>query len=122
VILYKYVPPKRIDILQNGRIAFSDPRTFNDPFEVSPVFAADDPEAIELAKKLSIAGEDHDVMRARIEKLQDDHGMKRLVYENATNIVGVLSLRAVPDSILMWAHYTEKHTGFAIGFDPGHPL
>ena len=93
MILYKYLPPERIDVLQKGVIAFSDPRTFNDPFEVSPVFAADDPEAIELAKKLSLEGEDHEAIHAEIDELQQDHGIKRLIYENATNIVGVLSLR-----------------------------
>src|SRR5688572_8289040 len=41
MILYKYVPPVRIDILRNGHIAFPPPWLFNDPFEASPVYAAD---------------------------------------------------------------------------------
>jgi hypothetical protein len=31
--------------------------------------------------------------------------------------IGILSLSANPDSVLMWSHYTEEHRGFAIGFD-----
>lgn len=35
--------------------------------------------------------------------------------------IGVLSLSAVNDSLLMWAHYAESHKGFAIGLDSHHP-
>jgi hypothetical protein len=35
--LYKYVTPERIDILRNGLIRFTQPSTFNDPFECKPV-------------------------------------------------------------------------------------
>lgn len=31
--------------------------------------------------------------------------------------LGVLSLSAVRDSILMWSHYANDHTGFVVGFD-----
>jgi hypothetical protein len=31
--LFKYVPPERIDILENEKIAFTPPDRFKDPFE-----------------------------------------------------------------------------------------
>ena len=37
--------------------------------------------------------------------------------EQAASNVGVLSLSATNDNVLMWAHYTNQHTGFVIGFD-----
>jgi hypothetical protein len=48
MILYKYVPPERIDILRNGRIAFPPAWLFKDPFEVRPVYAGDASKAIAL--------------------------------------------------------------------------
>ena len=33
VIFYKYLPPERIDILQNRLIRFTQPNALNDPFE-----------------------------------------------------------------------------------------
>jgi hypothetical protein len=40
--------------------------------------------------------------------------------EEALDRVGVLSLSAVDDSMLMWTHYTGDHTGFCLGFEnPG---
>lgn len=36
--------------------------------------------------------------------------------------LGILSMSAVPDSLLMWAHYGDSHRGFAIEFDADHPF
>jgi len=38
MIAYKFLPPSRIDVLQNLSIRFTQPYFFNDPFEVSPIF------------------------------------------------------------------------------------
>ena len=38
MLLYKYVNPARIDIIKSGRIGFSEPMVFNDPFEMLPYF------------------------------------------------------------------------------------
>jgi len=37
-------------------------------------------------------------------------------------LVGVLCLSEVADSILMWSHYANHHTGFVLGFDAEHPF
>ncbi|MFQ2730618.1 hypothetical protein ACK3YQ_08160 [Aeromonas caviae] len=37
MLLYKYLPPERIDVLKNRSIRFSQPIAFNDPFEFKPV-------------------------------------------------------------------------------------
>jgi hypothetical protein len=34
--------------------------------------------------------------------------------------VGIVCLSEVPDSILMWGHYTDDHRGFVVGFDSEH--
>lgn len=38
--IYKYVSPERADILKNAHIRFTQPATFNDPFECFPYFKA----------------------------------------------------------------------------------
>lgn len=40
MILYKYVTPDRVDILENKKIRFTQPGSLNDPFETSPVINA----------------------------------------------------------------------------------
>jgi len=37
-------------------------------------------------------------------------------------ILGMLSLSSVPDSLLMWSHYGECHRGFVIEFNAEHPF
>ncbi|WP_103027173.1 DUF2971 domain-containing protein [Salinibacter altiplanensis] len=36
MLIYKYSPPERVDVLQNGLIRFTQPSSFNDPFETLP--------------------------------------------------------------------------------------
>lgn len=36
--------------------------------------------------------------------------------------VGVLSLTASPDNLLMWSHYAAQHRGMVIEFDERHPI
>ncbi len=36
-------------------------------------------------------------------------------------LIGVVSFTEEPASLLMWAHYADKHMGFVIEYDPEHP-
>jgi hypothetical protein len=95
-LLYKYVSPKRIDVLINKRIRFTKPCFLNDPFEFRPGM----PEApghfeAKIAKKREAACED----------------------ESRNSCI--LSLAERRDLIPMWAHYADEHRGFVIGFDTG---
>ncbi len=41
-------------------------------------------------------------------------------FYNLHNTAGILSLSETPDNLLMWAHYTEGHTGFVLMLDGSH--
>jgi len=126
VILYKYLPPERIDVLQGCLVAFTPPWLFNDPFEARPVFPPDAPAAIALyeearPRRAKLTKEEESALQAQIDAIQKEHGLLRLTWEQAANSVGVLSLSEKCDCPLMWAHYTAQHAGFVIGFDTAHP-
>lgn len=126
MILYKYVQPERVDVLRSGLIAFPPPWLFNDPFEGRPVFPSDAPEAIALfdayePRRATLTAEEESALQARIDAIQDAHGLRRITLEQAARSAGVLSLSETRDCALMWAHYTAQHTGFVIGFDTAHP-
>src|SRR5450755_4024642 len=36
MVLYKYLTPARLDVLEHRRIRFTQPAAFNDPFEFKP--------------------------------------------------------------------------------------
>jgi hypothetical protein len=148
-MLFKYLAPERIDVLQKRRIRFTPPGAFNDPFEFRPVLKtlASDPEFqqfidlefnkladTELAKigpLLSL------VPKAHVDDLKHNARSKMLpvfrslepalimhlnqkLDEEFNKHFGVLCLSELWDSILMWGHYTSSHEGFVIGFDAEH--
>jgi len=145
MILYKYLPPERIAVLQRNLIRYTPPGAFNDPFESSPHLSAfaDD----ETLRRLGVellpqAREDiwarlPDSLKARVERGTLDALVSDVdVINSAASLVptfraqvtarvnekvGILSLSARRDSLLMWAHYSAAHTGFVIGVDSTHP-
>jgi hypothetical protein len=150
VSLYKYFKPDRLDVLTSGRIRYSQPAAFNDPFEGRPYYKgfADvsslekrypqrfDRLVIEHYQSLSpelrnsIPQEDFIQM---LEHLRPEtyeifrHVSKSFVpkinammHKSFTDGIGVLSLTEVRDNLLMWSHYAESHTGFVVEFDEKH--
>lgn len=43
-----------------------------------------------------------------------------MLFDKIDEVLGVLSLCEIPDSLLMWAHYGVSHTGFVLELDPYH--
>lgn len=134
-LLYKYLPPdEAVDgtplpalVLRTMRIKATDPRTFNDPFEVRPWF--DQKRHDHFAKShesfhKQVAGVEH--------SLAGTHSMVGFPTENAADFgeelnkkfrddlgrkFRVLCLIRNPKSVLMWGHYTRSHAGVVLGFD-----
>lgn len=146
-ILYKYLRRERFDILLNGRIRYTQPSRFNDPFEARPFIAGlADPtqmqEWIELAladsarsifadMKMPPTQEDIDrAVQAFKKELDFTPGAlePRMLPEARSRVedrilerIGILSLTEIDNDLLMWSHYADGHAGFVIGFDTEHP-
>jgi hypothetical protein len=150
MILYKYLSPERVDVLEHRRIRYSQPNAFNDPFEVKPYIShiSDDaqieanidqllddetrklyeilpPEACAILSYEQIASlvmQRRESLRGRFGILINKFTPKvREIMENKFNeILGILSLSESPTNILMWSHYARHHEGFVIGFDVTH--
>lgn len=145
--LFKYLHPDRVDVLSGQAIRFSSPAVLNDPFELKPHLAAlaspDHMEAElnrripellreELAKlppelrPLVSAEALKEILSSRLSQVKRDvHGMAELLMpkfqevmaRKFEDLVGILCLSEVADSLLMWAHYADSHRGFLIEFD-----
>lgn len=150
MVFYKYVPPERIDILQNRLIRFTQPNAMNDPFEARPNFHA-------LATKEGFASAFADMIRQAptavwedfqrvtqtslnqqtfADRLEEDPDYAEQVHKNVglpnpriyarkrtyelCNVVGILSLSETRDNLLMWSHYAKEHTGFVLMLDSSH--
>lgn len=109
------------DLLQEGKLYFSSPKNFNDPFD--GVIEYDEkvtPEDIKLLGRrigvdpkkvqnlINIYRRDpdkfHDIVRQQNVKLQNDNKLR------------ILCLSDTELSPLLWAHYAAQHTGICIGF------
>jgi hypothetical protein len=149
VIFYKYLPPERIDILQNRLIRFTQPNALNDPFEAKPhfyafatkegfssAFADTIRQAPLIWEHCRLVTQTNLGQRAFTDKVERDPDYADWLYKNVGlpdllpkerkrverwfNIVGILSLSETADNLLMWAHYAEEHTGFVLMFDGSH--
>jgi hypothetical protein len=145
VVLYKYLPPVRLDVLEKRRIRFTQPGDFNDPFECRPcIRAAVEQEDVreyvannfdqlvdkELAQYPMLANLSGARLREVLIPLKSRLPELFRLFEpqllpkvsvaidGALNEhIGVLCLSEVRDSVLMWGHYTDNHQGFVVGFD-----
>lgn len=155
MVFYKYVSAKRIDILQNRLIRFTQPKALNDPFEAQPYFYALGKKGFASAYADCIrrapyrAWKDYKrVMRTDLDrfalasKVENDPDYAEWLYKKLHkqglddlldelldkfdffaplhNTAGILSLSKTRDNLLMWAHYTEGHTGFVLVLDGTH--
>jgi len=85
-LLFKYLPPERVDVLSSLRLRFTPLISMNDPFEHTLRIGT---------KEYAI---DSDPTMLRVEP------------------TAFVSLSRNNSNILMWSHYAESHKGFCIGF------
>lgn len=146
--LFKYAPPERIDVIQNLRIRFTPGTEFNDPFEITPSASfIDDPKYLEglldrMAKKqfaeefaegkVAIDGKAARIAaiveHRKIELIRDKAGIKAAALEAMRTRFSdyrILCLSRVapedPKALLLWAHYTNGHTGFVFEIAEADP-
>lgn len=149
--LFKYLAPSRIGVLSDRLIRYTPLGAFNDPFEGRPeIKGLASQEAALSSFAAAIPGELEAAYRGLPAEVRASLSLQQWV-EIATpfmqqqqgeflamlggvskqliptipgkfdEVLGVLSLCEVPDSLLMWAHYGVSHTGFVLELDPSHP-
>jgi hypothetical protein len=120
--------------LIKGELYLSSPSDFNDPFDcripanfidLSDTEAKEYAEAVVERHKEHLLAEGYNLTNERDfiynrvtnerEDMQASH--EKQTFESFDKHMGILSLSARWDSILMWSHYGEQHHGYCIGFN-----
>lgn len=136
---YKYKPMDEISsdrvkrIICNNEIFFAPATTFNDPFDLRPVFSLNATERTKrkdyerLVKKFEPSlsrrerrAESRKVIAGplRKENMVDlTETMQKQFADFLTTQIGILSVSTKNDDILMWAHYADSHRGVCLEFD-----
>jgi hypothetical protein len=139
---FKYMAFERFASLRAGRIRFTQPGAFNDPFEM-PAFKAAEAEAIRLRGLAGLTRQTGEIMGGLTEgrvpqaafippifywwglpaaapakppPVPSEASIERLKRIDAE--FGILSLAMTADNLLLWAHYADEHRGLAVEIDP----
>jgi hypothetical protein len=148
-VLYKYMVKERWkDIIENGKIRFTQPIYLNDPFECSPnirgILSKEQSDEVfekileeELRKFLGpipLSYRD-ETYKTLVKMVESNKNNAKTLYETTqsttTGIVlqafnkfisenGILCLTQRNKNLLMWSHYAHEHTGLVIGFKTSH--
>lgn len=120
-------------IVLHNELYFAPAKTFNDPFDLRPVFSFDAPKAMQVkeyerlskryepglnreqrraqAKEVVKNSLSRKNIKATEEVIQTQHA--RVLNED----VGVYCVSTKHDDILMWSHYADYHRGICLEFD-----
>lgn len=149
-LLYKYVTPERVDVIERGLIRYTQASVLNDLFELNPHlmgFASVESRARAVATEFpkTLLEEWNNLPEAMKQMLPWDKMQALLApIENqtiqalgqwdplltlqakeglakASEQMPVLSLTVSRSNLLMWAHYADNHKGIVIGVDAHHP-
>jgi hypothetical protein len=121
-------------VLKDNELYLSSPTDFNDPFDCrinQNLFLLNTPEK-QKQYAINVVQGNRDFLLndgrnlyeevekiesqlrsdlARVQQMDDN-----IVFSDYNQIMGILSMSGRWDSILMWSHYSEKHTGYCIGY------
>lgn len=94
-----------------GALHFNKPSQFNDPFDSSVM--------IDFSKIFKGLYPDYDLPLKNGEKFIEKvfQGEQEQVIQNIQNEFYITCFSEKYDSILMWCHYANKHTGFCVEYD-----
>lgn len=130
-ILYKYrrFDERSMSMLESNQVYFASPQDFNDPFDCSAQEYMHDNFREDLARVLAslelhvapglLTREQIQSIRERIDQhpeMIETGRDNQDAMDELRQRLGILSLSARNDSILMWSHYADMHRGFCVGF------
>ncbi len=126
---YKYMTIETaIAVLESQTMRFSSPKRFNDPFELA--LGLRNPKIIQnerlfenLTLKLIESNAEYADQKSFVKKvikthLQNVRNHHNEVYEELVDHLRLLCLSETYESVLMWSHYANNHTGLCIGIKP----
>jgi DUF2971 family protein len=140
---YKYMALERLASVRQGRIRFTQPGAFNDPFEM-PAFKAAEARAMRLAGLAGLTTQTGEILtglsqgqipaaafvppisyflgtapepeRRQAKPVPSERAIDKI--RKIDEVFGILSLSMTADNLLLWAHYASEHRGVAVEIDP----
>lgn len=105
--LYKYFSPEQYNLesLQNLKVNITKPNKFNDPYDCSINYDRS------ILNKL--ANDKQDILEECFMHIENlEKSINKFI-----NKTFITCYSEIPDSILMWSHYSKNHSGFCLEYD-----
>jgi hypothetical protein len=123
--LYKYVGIAGLRRILEGAIRFTQPSAFNDPFEFLPeIIVPIDAAERQISVSFDILGARLTEPDGALDSIPDgcssNDALSRDIVRELNQLIGVLSLSRVRNSLLMWSHYADQYAGAVVEFDGSH--
>lgn len=119
--------------IRHGEIYFPAAATFNDPFDLRPVFSLQAPRKVQKEDYIRLSKKYEPLLNRRERREEARRVMSGMMRkenlaktaediqkahtEVITQKVGVLCVSTKRDDILMWSHYGDSHRGVCLEFD-----
>lgn len=119
--LYKYYSdrPEKLETVKLGRMWYSAPCNFNDVFDCDIVI--DEKEIFSSALKMIPGKREARPGSPVWLQLKGEIGKKirslRSTFDNMKTTMGISCLSESNDSLLMWAHYANNHSGMCVEYE-----
>jgi len=114
--LYKYGSLKSNyweNVIFNGETYFTMAKDFNDPFDCRPHFNMEKMlKSLKVRDKLGINSK-----LTKEEKIAVDYDSVREIFDGMQEEFKVFCFSEVWDSILMWSHYADSHSGYCVEYN-----
>lgn len=125
--VYKYHKINKFlyDLLINNEIWFSNPYSFNDPFDCNLTIDGNNtPKQIKSYFKIANWNKSKDSDET-IQQLIDTNFQDKEAFQKKINLIskqvigrlGLACFTGTKDNLLMWSHYTDEHKGVCLEFD-----
>lgn len=118
-------------IVVNSRLHFANAQQFNDPFDSLPRRSVDASYEEKVAwlrtyvrsqnphhHRAQIEREARELVSRRDASMSSERALEMVdaIFEKAKRGLGILSLSARPDHVLLWSHYADCHQGICLRF------
>jgi hypothetical protein len=131
---YRYFDSKRFysTLFEEGKLFCSSPQNFNDPFDCVVRIDYSSPSESDIFKKFYrmekylhpdwpepqiLASVNMLINNFDKTPLNNKEEIKSKILNHIYTYVGIYSLSAEPNNLLLWSHYSDSHKGFLIEFN-----
>lgn len=119
--IFKYVSFENLGHILNGSVRITQPKAFNDPFELLPeINLTNDINGFSLNLTSLQREKEPARLSDNFESKNCNDVASRDTLNGLNDLIGIFCVSENPNSLLMWSHYADEYKGAVVEFDESH--